>query len=681
MKICLLIFVVMLSACYAPLAVAQDIPPATEQQLESQVSGEEETEDDSWLLEMEHFRKHPLNINTAEADELKQLRIISDLQINNLLLYRKLLGKLISIYELQAVPAWDVVTIKKIAPFITVSDGGISKEDFAKRFGKGEHSVLLRFSQVLEKAKGFDKSVNGTHYLGGPQKLLFRYRYTYKNLLQWGLLGDKDAGESFFGKSQRTGFDFYSFHFFARKLGIIQAAAIGDFVVNMGQGLIQWQGLAFKKNAEVLSVKRQSAVLRPYSSSGEFYFNRGIGITLKKGKIETTLFASYRKLSANIVGDTVSREEFATSLLSSGYHRTASEAADKNKLGQTSAGANLAFNTGQFHIGINGVYYHFSVPIQKNSEPYNLYAIQGSNWYNTSADYSYTFKNIHFFGEAATDKNFNKAILNGVLISADQRVDISFLHRHIDAAYQSVYGNAFTENTYPSNEQGFYTGITIKPKAGWRLDFFGDIFRFPWLKYQVDAPSSGKDFLFQATFTPDKQAEIYTRIRAESKEVNEPASVSVMNKQVSISRLNWRTHASYKLSPVVIFRGRAELVWYNNRVSAQETGFLLLADIIYKPVMKPYSGGLRLQYFETDSYNSRIYAYENDVLYSYSVPSFYGRGYRWYLNFNYDMDRKSSVWFRIARTEQPGSSSIGSGLDEINNNHRTEIRLQFRRLL
>lgn len=678
MKSCLLPFVIIIMICNASTIRAQDIPATTEQQLENHASAGEETEDDSWLLEMEHFRKDPLNINTADADELRQLRIITDLQINNLLTYRKLLGKLVSVYELQAVPAWDIATIKKLIPFITISDGEINKEELAKRFVKGEHSLLFRFAQVLEKAKGFDKSITGSHYLGSPQRFLFRYRYTYKNLLQWGLLGDKDAGETFFGKGQRAGFDFYSFHFFARKLGIIQSLAIGDFVINMGQGLIQWQGLAFRKSAEVLSVKRQSPVLRPYSSSGEFYFNRGIGITLKKRKFETTLFASFRNISANITGDTTGGEEMATSLLSSGYHRTAGEMADKNTLRQSSAGANLAFNSGRFHIGVNGVYYRFSVPLQKSNEPYNLYAIQGKSWYNLGTDYSYTFKNVHFFGEAAMDRNFNRAFLNGILISADQRVDISFLYRHIDAAYQSVNGNAFTENTYPSNERGLYAGITIRPATGWKLDFYGDMYRFPWLKYLVDAPSSGKDFLFQATCTPNKQTEIFSRFKAETKEMNGPSSGFVMNEPGPELRINWRTQVFYKLNASLSFRSRTELIWYNNRSSPVETGFLLFTDLLYKPAMKPYACGLRLQYFETDSYNSRIYAYENDVLYSYSIPAFFGKGFRYYLNMNYDIGRRSSLWLRIARTEQPGNLSIGSGLDEIKGGRRTEIKLQLR---
>jgi len=393
---------------------SQEVTTSTEQQLENQTDADQgETEDDSYLQELDHFRKNPLNLNIAEADELKQLRIVTDLQIFNLISYRNLFGKLISIYELQAVPAWDVNTIRKLLPFITTATTLSLSAEAGKRFKEGEHSFLLRVSQVLEKSDGFNKATAGTKYLGSAQKILFRYRYTYKNLLQFGITGDKDAGEQFLKGAQNKGFDFYSFHFFARKIGIIQSLAIGDFSVNMGQGLIQWQGLAFKKSADVMGVKRQSAVLRPYSSTGEFYFHRGAGITIKKGRIESTAFASLRKLGGNFVADTVNNEDYISSFLTSGYHRTNSEIADRNNLTQTTFGTNVLYRSNRWQVGVNGIYYNFSLPIQKRSEPYNLYAISGKNWYNFSVDYSYTYKNLHFFGEAAADRNLNKALING----------------------------------------------------------------------------------------------------------------------------------------------------------------------------------------------------------------------------------------------------------------------------
>jgi hypothetical protein len=94
-------------------------------------------------------------------------------------------------------------------------------------------------------------------------------------------------------------------------------------------------------------------------------------------------------------------------------------------------------------------------------------------------------------------------------------------------------------------------------------------------------------------------------------------------------------------------------------------------------MMKRYSGSIRLQYFETEGYDSRLYAYENDVLYSFSIPVFYDRGIRYYLNFNYGITRSITCWLRWAQTIYKDKATIGSGLDEIEGNKKTEVKLQF----
>jgi hypothetical protein len=635
-----------------------------------------ETEDDSYLQQLQQFLKNPVNINTATTDELKELKIISDLQIDNLVRYRRLFGPLISVYELQAVPSWDAATIRKLLPLITTSNVLTAAEDIRKRLRGGEHSFLLRASQVIEKSKGYDKSSGGTKYLGSPQRIFFRYRYSYKNLLQYGIAADKDAGEQFFKGTQSKGFDFYTFHFFVRNTGKFKAIALGDYTVNLGQGLIQWQNLAFRKSADIINTKRQSPVLRPYNSAGEFLFHRGAGATVQFGKIEATAFVSYRKLNANFVADTVNNEDFISSFLNSGYNRTESEIADKNRLDQFAFGGNIKYKSYNWHIGINGIHHRFSLPVQKRNEPYNLYAISGDAWTNFSIDYSYTYRNIHFFGEAASTQNFKTAFVNGLLVSVDARVDISILHRHISEQYQAINANAFTENTYPTNENGLFTGISIKPSSTWRIDAYMDVFSFPWLKYLVDAPSRGTDFFAQLTYLPNKQTEIYTRFRNETKEANQSDNISVTNFLVKIPKQSWRTQIRYKIDQSFTVRNRLELLWYNNKGSNSETGFLTYFDVLYKPLLKPFSGNVRLQYFETHGYDSRLYAYENDLLYSYSIPVFYDKGWRYYLNLSYDLGKRITFWLKWSQSIYDGRDAIGSGLDEISGNRKSEFKTQ-----
>ncbi len=672
-----------MGVCIKPSICFAQIPTTTtEQQLEAitENNDDAETQDDSFWQQLQQFIKSPIDLNTADEVLLKELVILTPLQIQSLISYRHLFGQLINIYELQAVPGWDIVTIEKLRPYITVSSEANIISSFGERLSGGTNVLVARSTRVLEESRGykFDPGSTSNHYLGSPQRYFMRYKYYYKNLLQFGVVADKDAGEEFFKGSQKTGFDFYSFHLFARNTGIIKSLALGDFTVNMGQGLTQWQSLAFKKSSDVLNVKRQLSVLRPYNSAGEINFHRGAGITLAKKNVELTAFISFRKLDGNLSVDTLESDDaFITSLQTSGLHRTKSEVADKGVQRQFSYGGNLAFNKNGLHVGINAIQYNFKLPINKADDPYNLYALSGKKFGNQSIDYSYTFRNLHFFGEIAADNHFNKATVNGLLMSVDANVDMSFVYRNISAKYQSIYSNAFTENTYPVNEKGLYAGISIRPHPFWRIDAYADFYKFPWLKYQVDAPTVGADYMAQINYKPNKQLEIYARYRWESKAKNYNPLDIILSPVVPKPRQNFRTQINYRINPALVFRNRVELVWYDRKGGGSQNGFLAFTDLLYKPMMKKYSANVRLQYFETDGYDSRLYAYENDVLYSYSIPVFYNKGYRYYFNLNYDLTRKLTFWFRWAQTIYKDATTVGSGLDEISGNKKTEVKLQL----
>ncbi len=659
-----------------------DEPPTIiEQQLEDLTEANEdlETEDDSYLQEMHHFLKEPVNLNYADAGLLQELKLLNALQINNLLSYRKLLGNFLSIYELQAIPGWNVDVIRRIRPFVTLAEKTEVFQSLNKRFKNGNSTLLFRASQTIEKSKGYllDRNTANNFYPGSPQKLLLRYKYKSGNLLQYGFTAEKDAGEQFFKGAQKNGFDFYSAHLFIRNLGIIKSLAIGDFSVNMGQGLTQWQSLAFGKGAEITNTKRQSEVLKPYNSAGEIVFHRGVGITLQKKNLEATSFVSYRKIDAGFETDTSNTIDHVTSFHTSGYHRTANEIAGKCAQGQLAFGGNLSFSNGHFHLGANAIHYDFEHRITKADYLYNKFALSGKRAGNYSLDYSYTYKNLHFFGEAAADEDLDKASVNGLLINADANVAMTFLYRNISRGYQSLYSNAFTENTYPTNESGFYSGITITPTSFIRVDAYADFYHFPWLKYRVDAPTSGNDYMLQFTYQPNKEVVLSSRFRYEKKPINFNPDDSYLNPVTGRPKKSLRTEFDYKIDNRFSLRSRVELLVFDEKNEFRQNGYLAFIQLNYKSPLKYFSGNTRLSYFETDGYDSRIYAFENDVLYGYSIPVFFDKGYRYYINIQYKMSGKLSLWSRFAQTIYTDKASIGSGLDAIKGNKKSEIKVQM----
>jgi hypothetical protein len=649
-------------------AKTQNIEEEITKQLEA-IAGENELNDESEIESgFIYLQNHPLNINTATTEDWQVFPFISEIQIKSLEKYKQLFGKLISIYELQAVPLWNIDMLTKLQPFITV------KETFDafkwNNLFMGQHSFLIRENRVLEKQKGYTKINNG--FQGSPDQLLLRYRYRFRKLIDAGFTFEKDAGEPFFNKGIK-GFDFASFHILARSKALVKLIAAGDFTINLGQGLIQWQSLAFHKSGLATAIKRQGDVLQPYTSSAEFNFHRGLAVCLKRKAIEACFFLSSQKQSATVSPDSV--EESLSNFYTSGLHRTANEISKRNAVHYYSAGGCILYKAESFMAGINGVVHSFSSPIAAGDKPYNKFSATGTSLSDISINYAATPGRLHFFGEAAIGNNLSKAFINGLLLAPHRNLDLAFLYRNIQPGYQSLNGNAFTENSSPVNENGFYFGLTLRPVDGWQLDAYSDFFRFPWLKYRVDRPSGGTDYLLQLTWKPSRQWDIYTRLKTKTKELNGTGDF-ITHTILNTTRTSWKIYIRNDISPSIEIKSSVEMVWYKEQQSVMEEGFLGFIETSAK-VSNRLSGNIRITCFETTGFNSRVYTYESGLPFSSQIPFFNGNGSRIYLNARVAIFKDCLIAARLARTIFYDKSLIGTGLDSISKNHKTTLGIQF----
>jgi hypothetical protein len=243
-------------------------------------------------------------------------------------------------------------------------------------------------------------------------------------------------------------------------------------------------------------------------------------------------------------------------------------------------------------------------------------------------------------------------------------------------AYRAIYGNAFTEASTPGNERGLYMGICFRPTDYLRMDIFSDLFQFPWLRYRVDAPSTGSEQLIQCTYIPSKQSELIIRLRFKSKGIDQLKGN--VNEVDPYRQFNWRIQFTTRLFPSLSIRARSEYCRYIANSTGKQEGFLFLNDLLFNPARSKWSGNLRLSYFETGGFESRVYAFENDVLYSFAIPAFSGKGFRYYLNLGFDALKNITFWARWAQTFYGDTDHSGSGNDQVNSNHKSEITLQLR---
>ncbi|MBK7752971.1 MAG: hypothetical protein IPI41_10355 [Flavobacteriales bacterium] len=662
----------------------------------------------------------PIDLNHTTTEELSTLSLLTDVQIGALFDHIRRNGKLLSVYEVQTIDAWDARTLALVRPFVNVRENAQGTNASLKEILRnGDHEITVRSILGVEPRRGSmdrrgllgdrytdpdgdalpntdDDALRDSLrresrlYLGSPYKLYTRYRFRYRNNVSLGITAEKDEGEEFFRGTQTKGFDFYSAHFFLRGFGRLKALAIGDYQAQFGLGLTYWSGLAFaSKSSFSLNVKRNATGIVPYTSVNENLFNRGVAATVEVMKhVDVTAFYSNKGIDGNVAqevdtSDVDVQEVSFSSFQEDGYHRTFNELAKKDAIREQVFGGHVRYRKNSFSIGATGAHIRFDVPLSRNAQPYNQFEFNGQQNTTVGSDFSWLFRNASFFGEVSGSLpqpggNMGWALNLGTLIALDRRVSLALLYRNYERDFHGLRSVGFAESGNPWNERGLYTGLEIRPSRQWTINAYFDQYRFPWLKYQVDAPSDGYDVLTQVTWRPNKQVELYARARFEEKGYNTEADVAGVDPIVRRKQMNLRFNASYKVTPSISLRTRIETIDFTRGDSPTEHGFIVYQDLAYRPMRSMVELTLRAALFDTDSYDARLYAYENDLIGVFSIPPYYGRGMRWYAMVRLTPLRRVDVWVRYGAFIFQDQDRISSGLQEISGDTRSDLKLQVR---
>lgn len=651
-----------------------------QQQLEnaSQISGED-IDLTEWDERRQYYLVHPLDINNVSFEQFAESGIFNELQIDALLRHISINGKLLSIEELQTIDGFDLASIRTIIPYIIVKpEPDLIRKGLSNILKEGRQQVIIRTQQVLENQKGYSPKENpdDVRYMGSALKLYTRYRFIYNTNVSFGITGEKDAGEEFFKGSNKNGFDFYSAHLFIKDKSL-NAVAIGDYQIKYGQGLVLWSGLAQGKTADVLNIKRNNTGIRPYNSVNEFSYLRGVALSYALKRCTVDAFYSNRNLDASIsIKDSTNDEALVTSIVEDGYHRTQSELNKKSGVRNALMGGHLNYHITGIDIGITGYHSAYSAPLEKNVQPYDQFFPNGKEFNVLGFNYSYNFHNMLLFGETAHSGNNAWASLNGLLISLDPRASLSLLYRNYSRNYECINCNAFRESGN-SNEKGLYIGVALNPLKTISWNSYFDFFSFPWLRYQVNTPSSGTEWLTQITWTPTRNSVIYLRYKAQQKEESHAGEGRTDNLFVARQN-NFRINGAYKISASFSLQSRVEYNAFKSGNVPYSNGTLFFQDVSYDKTGNRFTITLRYANFDTDDYDTRIYAYENDIPGVSSIPSYYNKGRRYYGVIKCHISKGVDFWMRFGTTIFDNKTQVGSGYDQINKNHKSDIKLQLK---
>lgn len=676
-----IVFLIIIGCC-SSLVSAQDkdsakvqIEKQLEEALEEQETEEGELAGEQLAQFLEELAANPVNINSASVNDLLQIPGFNLKLARALIDYRKK-NPFVEKDDILKVSGIGRATYTRMRPYITV--GGVSSR-FRDLYTNPNYwldgnsfEYITRYQQELDDQRGYEIPDSSGGYLGSQGKYYQRFRMSSRHL-SINLTQEKDAGETLNGP---TGFDYTSGHIALKENGKLKDLVIGDYALNFGQGLVLWTGGAFGKGREVVgTTSKNERGLRAYGSAQETDFFRGIAATYGE-KIETTFFYSDRPRTASVIeGDTT---RFPSS---SGFHRTLNEKERRNNIDQKKYGGRIRIDTPVGLFGATGYRTEFSSYIDRGNGLSSLYDFEGRNNSVLGFDYRGLIGSVLAFGEMGQSHNGGRGGIVGIESPIGYATDFTMAYRNYGRDFQSFMGDGFGESSSdPQNEEGFYIGIRHGLNDKVSLSAYVDQYKFNAPRSGIDQSSQGFDVLglMEVDFNSDLNG--YVLIRSETKddtftEINERGvEEEFIGEQ---RRSSIRTQIEYQLSKSVRLRSRIELVESQGANEAKEYGMLLYQDIRVQASSK-LQVDARVTVFDTDSFDSRVFQFENDLLYVLSNTALSGQGQRVYFVLNYEPNDLLEIWFKYSLSVFENENFVSSGLNEIQGNKNSDFGIQAR---
>ena len=259
----------------------------------------------------------------------------------------------------------------------------------------------------------------------------------------------------------------------------------------------------------------------------------------------------------------------------------------------------------------------------------------------------------------------------GVIASLSSKVQTSLLYRSYSRNFHSFYGNALSENTRNINENGIYWGLKFAPNRKFIATAYFDTFKFPWLKFRVDKPSQGYEYMLRVNYFFTKKTSLYFQYKEESKGINYNPDSDPINVVEQWRKRSYLINLNVEASEILTLKTRVQ---FSDYVLGGITtnGFMILQDLNFE--YHKFRVSTRIALFDTDDFNNRQYTYERDVLHAFSIPFYSGQGIRNYVLLRYKASGDLDFWLRYARTRYRNTDSMGSGLEEILGNTKTDFK-------
>lgn len=435
---------------------------------------------------------------------------------------------------------------------------------------------------------------NMEDFEGDPMYGKLRYRFNYQNRVQAGVTIDRATGVPW----EKIN---YGGYIQVKDIGPMKTVVAGNYQASFGYGLVVGSPFKRGKSAYIQSTATTDEGLKKFSSVGDSYnYFHGVGATARVRWADLSAFYSLRQGKEDAWNHVV------------GVNATARWR--KLKVGMTGVETFQATSS-QFRERSQASY---SLEVKRRD-------VRGA----MGANVRYNWGKVDVWGEMAAShtEHWGWGTIMGVRVNPISDLNLLAIYRYYSPEYDNIYANALSSKTRVYNEHGGYLGVEYNRLRNWQLSIFGDVWK------------EGYETMAQADFLSPKDHKMHMRLRAKRK--NEIDTYSARWNGV------WEL-GEWKLKTQV----DANMVYANEKWSY---GFSVFQDVEYRFVKVPIVLQFRAQAFDAREWNNRVYMYENDVLYAYSIPFVYGLGGRFWLNARYKINDTFAVYLRVSETVYQGA--------------------------
>lgn len=615
-----------------------------------QLAGDEDDPEAAAIFteKLNELAEDPVSVNSADENEISRLFFLTDFQVKALADYSHSSGKIISVYEIANIPGFDRETTEMMIPFITFDSQPLMKID-SNRF----HSTLLT---NISFRTGSKDSLS----VGSPYKVLSKYKLT-SGPVTIGFTAEKDAGEKLFSKGKT---DFFSSYLSYRGKGIVRRFIIGDYTARFGQGLNVNTGLRTGISLTAQGYMSAGSDIRQYTSTDENRFFRGMAAGFSLGKLDIDIFYSFNKIDATITSSEGNADNHAESLYTAGLHSTDQLLQKKDVISLQTYGANLTFDLGNTRLGLVLTRDKFSLPLRKDEpEPRNIFDFSGDCNLLYSLYYSSVINKILLFGEFSVNDSMQYAFIQGASLRMSGRLTINLLLRNYNEGYYSFHGKGPGSST-SWNETGFTGNFSFEAAKNLFMIAGAEIRHYPWLRYRCSSPSTAIKKEIRLRYNPSDDLNFETLYNYSMSVTDDPQSENKILQNENKTR-SFRGSVSFSPSQNFTVGTRIDYKSFNH---GESEGMLMFQDACYTFNSIPLSLWFRYCLFRTESWDSRIYAYENDILNSFSIPSLAGEGSRSYLMLKWKISSIGEIRIRY------GFTSVG---EENQGDIKFQLKLNF----